>query len=60
MRELEPLSGVSVPTFNEFWAWVKSTFTPDYQSEINSYLKDSVDMFDLESRMKALRRRGMI
>jgi hypothetical protein len=60
MRELEPLGGVSVPSFAEFWAWVKKSFTPDYQAEITSYLKDSVDMFDLENRMKALKRRGMI
>lgn len=60
MKELDALAGVSAPTFTEFWTWVKETFTPDYQSEINSYLKDSVDMFDLETRMAALKRRGMI
>lgn len=60
MKELEALGGVSVPSFNEFWTWVKKTFTPSYQAEITSYLKDSVDMFDLENRMKALKRRGMI
>lgn len=60
MKELEALGGVSVPSFNEFWAWVKKTFTPSYQSEITNYLKDSTDIFDLENRMKALQRRGMI
>lgn len=60
MKELDALGGIYVPTFNEFWSWVKETFTPDYQAEINSYLKDSKDMFELESKMTALRRRGMI
>jgi hypothetical protein len=43
-----------------FWQWVKKTFTISYQSEIESYLADSVDYKDFDNRMEILRRRGMI
>ena len=43
-----------------FWEWVKVTFTPSYQNEIELYLQDATDVFDLEERMKRLRYRGMI
>jgi hypothetical protein len=44
----------------DFWAWVKKTFTPAYQSEIEEYLSHSTDHFDLENKMKLLRQRGLI
>lgn len=43
-----------------FWAWVKKTFTTSYQKEIEEYLKDAINVFDLEQRMKRLMLRGMI
>lgn len=43
-----------------FLEWVKLTFTPDYQKEIQEYLDDSVNHYDLEQRMAILIRRGMI
>lgn len=58
--ELKPMEGVSVPSIFDFWLWVKNTFTPSYQKEIDAYLKESSDVFDLEHRMKTLRYRGMI
>ncbi len=58
--ELKPMEGVSVPSIFDFWLWVKNTFTPSYQKEIDTYLKESSDVFDLEHRMKTLRYRGMI
>jgi len=59
-KELEALGGVSAPTMSDFWSWVRKTFTPSYQNEIESYLGDSVDHKDLETRTRILMRRGMI
>lgn len=59
-KELEALEGVSVPTMNDFWSWVVTAFTPAYRSEIEEYLADSQDHADVERRIMALQRRGMI
>ena len=59
--ELKALEGVSVPSMsNIFSTWVKKTFTPAYQQEINSYLGESIDHCDLEHRMSTLIRRGLL
>lgn len=60
MHELEALGGVHAPTLSDFWTWVKRTFTTSYQDEIEAYLADSTDHFDLEKRQESLIRRGMI
>jgi hypothetical protein len=57
---LDALSGVETPSLNDFWLWVKSTFTPAYRNEIEAYLADSTDHADVERRILALQRRGMI
>ncbi len=57
---LDALSGVETPSLNDFWHWVKNTFTPAYRSEIETYLADSQDHADVERRILALQRRGMI
>lgn len=59
-KELEPLGGVDVPTYNNFWQWVKEAFTPSYTSEIEAYLNQSTDHADLEQRITTLQRRGML
>jgi hypothetical protein len=59
-KELEALGGVETPMVADFWSWVKKTFTPSYQNEIEHYLNQSTDVFDLEFRMKMLARRGML
>ena len=59
-KELEALGGVYAPKLSDFWSWVKKTFTPSYQNEIESYLGDSVDHKDLETRTRILMRRGML
>ncbi len=59
-KELEPLEGISSPKAEEFWNWVKRTFTVAYQDEIDSYLSQSTDHCDLERRMQTLARRGML
>jgi hypothetical protein len=59
-KELEALGGVHVPKLSDFWSWVKKSFTPSYQNEVEMYLKDSVDHKDLQSRMNTLIRRGLI
>ena len=43
-----------------FWDWCKRTFTPAYKAEIEAYLAESADLCDLERRMAALMRRGML
>lgn len=59
-KELEPLAGVEIPQLNQFWEWCKQTFTPAYQSEIESYLSESSDLIDLEKRQEYLIRKGML
>jgi hypothetical protein len=44
----------------DFWSWVRKTFTPSYQDEVELYLKDCVDHKDLQTRMDNLMRRGLI
>ena len=60
MHELEALGGVYAPKLSDFWSWVSKAFTPSYQSEVESYLNDSVDHKDLETRTRTLMRRGML
>lgn len=57
---LEALEGVDAPSLNNFWDWVKKTFTADYRREIEEYLAESVDHHDVERRIKLLQKRGMI
>ena len=59
-KELDALSGVETPSLTDFWNWVKKTFTISYQSEVESYLADSVDYVDYENRVRNLQRKGMI
>jgi len=60
LQELEALGGVEAPTYRHFWDWVRKSFTPSYQKEIEQVLRQSVDVYDLEQKMKTLRRRGML
>ena len=59
-KELEPLGGVDTPKLSDFWDWVKKTFTPSYQTEVEKFLSESVDIKDLESRMSVVQRRGFL
>ena len=59
-EELRPLAGVRTPVLSDFWSWVKKTFTPDYTLEIEKYLGESTDVFELENRIKLLQQRGVI
>lgn len=59
-KELEPLAGVEIPQLSQFWEWCKQAFTPAYQREIEAYLADSSDHFDLQKRQDTLIRRGML
>lgn len=59
-KELDALSGVETPSLTNFWNWVKDTFTPSYQDEINHYLNQSVDYADYENRVRNLQQRGMM
>jgi hypothetical protein len=58
--ELAALEGVYAPKISDFWSWLRKAFTPSYQSEVEIYLKDSVDHKDLETRMRTLMRRGLL
>ena len=44
-----------------YWLkWIKDTFTPPYQKEVETYLADSADLCDLERRIQILQRRGIV
>lgn len=47
-------------SIDDFWSWVKKTFTPHYRKEIEDYLAESTDQYDVERRITLLQRRGMI
>ena len=47
-------------TMHDLSQWIKDTFTPSYQKEVEAYLAECVDVFDLEQRIRILQRRGMI
>lgn len=47
-------------TFKWFWDWARRTFTPAYQSEVEHYLAQAADLPDLERRMLAIQRRGLL
>jgi hypothetical protein len=50
------LSGAIAKAIDTFKEW----FTPSYLTDVESYLSESVDLFDLERRMKLLQNRGFI
>jgi hypothetical protein len=47
-------------SINDLLDWIKDTFTPSYRKEVESYLADSTDIFDLERRIQILQRRGIV
>lgn len=51
---------VQLETIEKIMQWIKQAFTPSYQNEIEQYLEQSVDMCDLENRLKIIARRGML
>jgi hypothetical protein len=51
---------IETPTFKEIMRWIKESFVPSYQQEIETYLAQSTDLADLEQRMCTLARRGML
>ena len=60
-KELEALGGVETPTIKfDFQAWVRKTFTPSYQKEIEAYFKDCQDIADIERVMRMLMTRGVL
>ena len=52
--------GINMHKQTNFWEWVKKTFAPHYVKEIEHFLADATDHYDLEHRMNVLVRRGMI
>lgn len=61
-KELEALGGVSAPesAFDEITNWAAKLFAPWYRNEVDEYLQESTDHYDLEQRIKNLARRGVI
>ena len=49
--------GISV---HDVLEWARDTFTPTYRKEVEAYLAESTDVFDLERRIRILQRRGII
>lgn len=60
MNDLKAFEGVHIPSVKDFWSWVEKAFKPSYQDEVHSYLSESVDHKDLETRMRTLMRRGLL
>lgn len=44
----------------DIWKWIVDTFKPEYRSEVEAYLAESFDIFDLERRIELLQKRGVI
>ena len=44
----------------KFLEWITRSFQPHYCEEVYNYLSQSVDLCDLENRMKAIQRRGYL
>ena len=44
----------------KLWKWVRRTFAPSYQEEIDQYFKHCVDGADVERTLRNLQRRGML
>lgn len=59
-KEIETQNVAYNQKVSDFWGWVKKAFTPSYQSEVEKYLSESVDIKDLESRMSTVQRRGFL
>jgi len=61
-KSLDALAGIDVPTFSieAVKKWLKETFKPAYQNEVEAYLAQSTDYGDFIHRENVLRRRGMI
>jgi hypothetical protein len=47
-------------SFDDIRLWINDVFTPTYRKEVEAYLAESVDIYDLERRVRMLQRRGMI
>jgi hypothetical protein len=42
------------------WKWVRKTFAPSYQEQIDHYFQHCVDGADVERTLQTLQRRGML
>ena len=42
------------------YKWLKELFATEQRDDIDQYLQDSVDVYDLEFRIRALARKGII
>ncbi len=52
--------GINMHKQTNFWEWVTKTFTPHYIKEIEQFLAEATDHYDLEHRINILSRRGII
>jgi hypothetical protein len=43
-----------------FLKWIQEAFTPGYRKEIDVYLNEATDVYDLDRRLDTLKKRGMI
>ena len=60
MSNTNLLESVLETSVHDVLEWVKDTFTPTYRKEVEAYLADSTDVFDLERRIRILQRRGIV
>jgi hypothetical protein len=47
-------------TIKAVWMWVKELFGGVHRQEIDQYLAESADQYDLEYRIRALSSKGLI
>jgi len=60
MKDTNLLESLLEMSIHDILEWVRDTFTPSYRKEVEAYLADSVDVFDLERRIQILQRRGIV
>ncbi len=52
--------GRTMHTIKAVWMWVKELFGGVHRQEIDQYLAESADQYDLEYRIRALSSKGLI
>jgi hypothetical protein len=60
MKDTNLLESLLEMSIHDVLEWVRDTFTPSYRKEVEAYLADSADVFDLERRIRILQRRGVV
>ena len=60
MKDKNLLESLLEMSIHDILEWVRDTFTTSYRKEVEAYLAESADVFDLERRIRILQRRGIV